>query len=199
MIVNSNILLAVATIIGIVAAFIFIKKMKSTLKDSWRIALGIVFAVAALFYWGIDTLSTKVVILEGDTEWNYSHKTVQMYGSADLELSNGEVISTNGLGLKLGKTYCFNCTNRGMLFYATVYTPGQGIFIFDTSKDMEIPESYYIDSEYYDELSEMPDFWFRKAPQTVETSEHLLVQLWNSVFNIGDIRWAVIPYTVETE
>ena len=67
MIVNSNILLAVATIIGIVAAFIFIKKMKSTLKDSWRIALGIVFAVASLFYWGIDTLSTKVVILEGDT------------------------------------------------------------------------------------------------------------------------------------
>lgn len=199
MIINPNILLAIATLFGIAIAYLFIRKTGTTIRDSWRIAVGIIFAAGALFYWGLDSLSTKVVILEGETEWNYSHNNVQMYGSADLELSNGEVISTKDLGLKLGKTYCFNCTNSGMLFYATVYTPGEGIFIFDTSKNMEIPESYYIDCGCYDELAEMPDFWFRKAPQTVETSEHFFVQLWNSIFNIGDIRWAMIPYTIEAE
>ena len=199
MIINPNVILAIAAVAGCAAAYAFIKKTGTTIKEAWRISLVILFAVGALFYWGIESLATEVVILEGETEWNYTHESVLMYGSAELELSNGEVIDTKGLGLKLCKTYCFNCTNSGMLFYPTVYTPGEGIFIFDTSKNMEVPESYYIDCGCYDEMIAMPEFWFRKAPKTVEVSQGFLEQLWNSIFNIGDIRWTVIPYVIEVE
>lgn len=199
MIINTNILFVIAALIGGAAAFVYIKKRGLSINELWRSSLAILIAAGSLFYWAIDSLGTEVVVLEGETELNYMHKTVLMYGAGDIELKNGEIIETKGLGLKLGKTYCFNCTNSGMLFYATLYTPGEGIFIFDTSKNIKIPESYYIDSGCYDEVIEMPEFWFRKAPKTVETSQHFFVQLWNSIFNIGDIRWSVIPYTVNEQ
>ena len=199
MIINPNVILAIAAVAGCAAAYAFIKKTGTTIKEAWRISLVILFAVGALFYWGIESLATEVVILEGETEWNYTHESVLMYGSAELELSNGEVIDTKGLGLKLSKTYCFNCTNSGMLFYATVYTPSEGVFYFNSSKNIEVPESHYIDNGCYDEITAEPEFWFREAPQSVEVSEGFIEQLWNSIFNIGDIRWTVIPYVIEEE
>lgn len=199
MIINTTILLILSIIIGCAAVFLYLKKTGDTLGEVWRVAFLILFAAGAMFYLAIESIATKVVVLEGDSEWNYKHETILMLGSAYLMLSNGEVIDTNGHELKLGKTYCYNFTDTGMLLYPTVYTPTEGIFLFDTPEDQEVPDAFYIDYGCYDEILTIPEFWFRDAPETLEVSEYFLERLWNSIFNISDIRWSVIPYAIEEE
>ena len=136
---------------------------------------------------------TVIVIESSDSARSFSHKDNIVYGNNVVKTHNGEDISIKGLGLKAGKLYAINQASTDMLFYPVSYTAAEGIFLFNKDKKTVLPKSILLTTGQYAELEKMPDFWFSKPQNYIETGNGLIKQLWISIFNIEDIRWGVLP------
>lgn len=104
-----------------------------------------------------------------------------------------KILALKGLDLKAGKVYAINQASTDMLFYPVSYTSAEGIFFFNKDKKPVLHKSILLTTGQYAELEKMPDFWFRKPQNYIETGNGLIKQLWISIFNIEDIRWGVLP------
>ena len=128
---------------------------------------------------------------------SFCHKSNRVYGNNIVKGHNGEEISIKGLGMKAGRIYAINLSPSDMLFYPISYTAAEGIFLFNKNKEPNLPESFLLGVEEYIELDVIPTFWFRKPDKYIKTGNGYLKQLWISMFNVTDIKWAVKPYKAE--
>lgn len=199
MIISITTIIIIAAILGISATLTFMIKRQMPVLPNWRTLLSGTVLVGFLSGFLLFLPTTEIYLLEDKGSNGYQHTIIHSYGSPIVTLSDGDEIDTKDLGLKIGKKYGFNASSSDMLFYSVVYTPASGIKLFGKDKEFEQPDPIFIQSECYAELEECPDYWFKDAPATIETESHWLISLFESMFNIGEIKWSVIPYTLEEE
>lgn len=199
MIISYSTIVIIAAILGLSATLTFLFKKHIPVLANWRILLFGTILTGLIFGLLLNLPLTEIYLLEDEDSDSYQRTVIYSYGSPVITLSDGEEIDTKELELRIGKKYGFNASSSGMLFYSVVYTPTEGIKLFGQNKEFDNPDPIYIESGCYEEVEERPDYWFMEAPARIETESHWIISLFESMFNIGKIKWSVIPYTLEEE
>lgn len=179
MIVSFDALMIIAGVVGLLLAIFY--KIKAT-EFSLRLAFGIlVFGFIGVFFL-LDSVVGRAVIIERENT-SFTHREVLFFGNPDIDLADGTVLDTEQLGFKMGNIYCVNCTDTPMLIYPTVYTK-------KATTEVEELEAVVVYERSYDDLEEVPDYYFTTPPETIEVSE----EWWESFMDKSYVKWTLTTY-----
>jgi hypothetical protein len=179
MIVSFSALLIVAGVIGLLLAIVYKVKAK---EFSFGLAFAILFFGFAGVFLLLDSIVGRAVIIERE-DTSFAHREVLFFGSPDIELADGTVLDTEQLGFKMGNVYCINDTDTPMLIYPTIYTK-------KATTEVEEPEAVLVYDWCYEELEEVPDYYFTTPPSSIEVSE----EWWESFTDKSYVKWTLTTY-----
>ncbi|MBR5210997.1 MAG: hypothetical protein IKV91_00315 [Bacteroidales bacterium] len=203
MIVSESTLLVVTLVLSLLITIgigiVFVRKhVFDNNKAVWSVCFLIFFGLFFVSDWVLRLPLKTIEVIESSSDKSYTHETNLIYGNNVVRTRDGQEISIKGLGMRAGKVYAINFSHRDMLFYPTSYSSTEGIFLFNKDKEPQLPEALLLGIDEYIELDEEPDFWFMNAPEEIQIERGFWGQLWDSIFNVNYIRWAVIPYDPDT-
>ena len=179
---------------GLLIAYILLS-IPGTIKNvgRWAVIIGLLIGALADYLVLLPARCYIIVEEKEGTPGTYTHKTINAFGRPELPLSDGSTIPTDSLDLPKGrKPHLFNCTETGMLVYATAYTSGK-------EKDFDLPDPVYVESGCYDQIPNAPDFWFTDAPDTITERENIFKTIANRISGSANIKWTIIPYGLDDE
>ena len=187
-------------VLGVVMYFYLRKREKKYSNIRTGFALGLLAAIAICFL--ITLPANSIVVIENDSDANppYDHTEYNTYGHPTIKLFGGSSLSTKEIDLKVGKSYLFNCSRRGMLLYPVAYTNMSGLpSSFKKADEYKAQDPIYVKRGQHTEISKVPSYWCSNPPKSIEKSENILERIWHTIFGVVDVKWCIIPYTPKEE
>ena len=184
---------------GLALLFLHRNKKKSNERlTRFDYCVGLFVGILVVF---LIRLPLKEIVIIEDYDSGYNnpnyqlrHSEITALGNPDIKLSNGKVFNISDLQLKAGKKYLFNLSKRGMLLYPVVYGNSKGLpSSFKKAENYKAPEPIYTQSGFYNEIPNIPDYWFHEPPTSISTSGSFL----DGIFGSVDVRWCLLPYDIE--